>query len=248
MSQIHPVNFRDIGGIPVETGTLVAKKFFRSGQVVDVAAETVDFLHKSCKVKTIYDFRSKDELQKMPDTKIPEASFKHIDILKTASENQVSMDEMITENGDAHANMLVTYEEMVTTKSAQEGYTQFLVDLVNKNEPILFHCFAGKDRTGFAAALILKIAGATDQQIMTDYLRTNEMRQAANQEILNQFKDKLTAKGLEELEIALCVAPEYLVRANQTINKNYGNFTNYLKDGLQLGTDYVAEFRNLYVK
>ena len=247
MSQIQPVNFRDIGGISVSTGTLAPKIFFRSGQVVNIANETVDFLQNSCSLKRIYDFRSAEEVQKMPDTKIPEVNFTHLDILQTSKANQASMDQMVEGTGDAHENMLATYEQMVVSDSARQGYAHFLTDLLSNNEPVLFHCFAGKDRTGFAAALILKIAGASDQQIMTDYLKTNELRKEATKQIIDHFKDTMTAADLQELEIALNVAPEYLQRANDTIYKSFGSFDNYLKKGLGLETSFVSEFRHQYV-
>lgn len=248
MSQIQPVNFRDIGGIPVANGTLQRQTFFRSGQIVNVEPQTVDFLEKSCNIKTIYDFRSAEELAKMPDTVIPSAAFKHLDILATASANQASLDEMMEGTGDAYQNMLLTYEQMITSSSAQAGYAQFLTDLVTTQEPLLFHCFAGKDRTGLAAALILKVAGASEQQIMADYLKTNELRKEANQQIMDHFKDSMSEEDQRQLQIALTVAPEYLTRAKQTITDNYGDFDHYLQDGLHLGHDYVAEFRHLYVK
>lgn len=248
MSQIQPVNFRDIGGIPVANGTLTPNIFFRSGQVVDISNDTVDFLQNSCSLKRIYDFRSAEEVQKMPDTKIPSVTFTHLDILQTAKANQASMDEMVEGTGDAHENMLTTYEQMVTSDSARHGYAQFLTDLLTNNDPLLFHCFAGKDRTGFAAALILKIAGANDHQIMEDYLKTNTLRKEANQQIIAYFKDTMSTENLEQLQIALNVAPEYLNRANDTITNTFGSFNNYLHEGLGLENGFVSEFRHQYVK
>lgn len=241
------VNFRDIGGIQVPTGTLKPRFFFRSGAISGLNQVQSSFLKEACRIRDIYDFRSTDEVQQAPDTTISGTDYIHLDILSDKTANGASLGAMITSGNQVRQNMLKTYESIVLSQSAQRGYREFLLGLLQDRQPVLFHCFAGKDRTGFAAAIILKIAGANNQQIMADYLLTNQLRTKANQALLDQFRDQMTEQQLDNLHTALMVDADYLTHARDVLLNQFGTFDHYLTDGLGLPSDFVAEFRNLYV-
>lgn len=241
------INFRDIGGLKVPAGVLQTGYFFRSGAIAGITQEQSAFLRDECRIGDVYDFRSTDEVRQAPDTQVSGTTYYHIDILSDKTSNGASLGSMITSGNKVHENMLKTYESIVLSKSAQKGYHDFMMGLLADNAPILFHCFAGKDRTGFAAAVILRIAGANDQQIMDDYLLTNKLRVQANQDILNRFKDEMNQQQLDNLHVALMVDSDYLKHANDILLERFGTFDHYLKNGLQLPSDYVAQFRNKFV-
>lgn len=162
----------------------------------------------------------------------------------------VSFSEMIKNSKDGatiHKKMLETYKEIVVSESALNGYKKFLEDTLKSEEGILFHCFAGKDRTGFGAALILKIAGASDEQIIEDYLETNVMRKLENKKILQKVSNELSEEQLSALKKALNVNLDYLNYAKKVLIEEYGDFTNYLTFGLTLDDDYLKKFREKYV-
>lgn len=241
------INFRDIGGLKVPTGILRPGYFFRSGQIAGISPEQTAFLQDECRIGDIYDFRSTDEVKHAPDTDLSGSTYYHIDILSDKTANGASLGSMITSGNRVHENMMKTYESIALSKSARKGYHDFMMGLLEDDAPVLFHCFAGKDRTGFAAAVILKVAGADDQQIMDDYLLTNKLRVQANQDILNRFKNEMNQQQLDNLHIALMVDGAYLSHANEILLGRFGSFDHYLKDGLQLPSDYVAQFRNKFV-
>lgn len=143
--------------------------------------------------------------------------------------------------------MLTTYEELALQKSAQNGYHQFLMTIVDDPVPTAFHCFAGKDRTGVAAALILKSLGVSNDQILTDYLKTIEARKQENQEILDYLRDQLTSSQLKDVAVALTVQKSYLERYFSAIRQNYGDFDNYLINGLNLPSDFKSKMRQIYL-
>lgn len=241
------VNFRDIGGIRVPSGELQPGYFFRSGQIAGISKEQTAFLQDQCRIRDVYDFRSTDEVKQAPDSAISGAKYYHIDILSDKTSNGASLGAMITDGNQVHENMLKTYESIVLSQSAQQGYHDFMTDLLADDAPILFHCFAGKDRTGFAAAVILKVAGADDQQIMDDYLLTNQLRVKANEDLLNRFKNEMNQQQLDNLHTALLVDADYLRHANDVLLEHFGSFDGYLKNGLDLPSDYVARFREKFV-
>lgn len=170
-------NFRDIGDVSVKNGRLKEGYFYRSGQLVDLDQSDSYYLMNTCKISKIYDFRSPKERKEAPDKKLGKVSYESIDLLEsTNKKDSVSLQAMLENANNIEAAMLTTYEDLVKSDSASIGYRQFLEDILARNSPCIFHCFAGKVRTGVAAALILKIAGASNQDILADYLQTNQSR------------------------------------------------------------------------
>ncbi|WP_429973562.1 tyrosine-protein phosphatase [Enterococcus sp. AZ163] len=247
--EIMLANFRDIGGIPVEAGNFKSGYFYRSGQLTDLSEQDIRSLKKDYKIKKIYDFRSAQEIEEQPDTEIDGIEKENIDILQSvASINMAALNNMQgIDSKNVKNAMIETYSSLITSESAIEGYKQFLEGILDKNTPLVFHCFAGKDRTGIAAAIILKIAGATDEQIMNDYLKTNSSRVSINREILSTFKSTLTKDQLKALNIALLVDKSYLIHAQEVLNKTYGSFEGYLFEGLKVQKDYIDTFREKFV-
>ncbi|MGX7201994.1 tyrosine protein phosphatase [Enterococcus plantarum] len=242
-------NLRDIGGITVPTGTLKEGYFYRSGQLVGLEKKDIQFLEDDCRIKKVYDFRNKTEISEQPDMDMNNIKIENIDILASEDSSSIaSLQGMLDiDQSDVEKAMFETYEELVISNSALSGYSKFLTEILEENQPILFHCFAGKDRTGFAAALILKIAGASDQSIMDDYLKTNESRKSANKQIIDSLKSKLTEQQLNALELALNVDKTYLCHAKKVLEEHFGSFDNYLLEGLKLDTDYVDQFRKKFI-
>lgn len=246
-SQVKITNLRDIGGYQTPAGQLKTGIFFRSGELYDLSKEATDFLSHDLAIKKIFDFRRPSEIENRPDSKIAQATYENINLLSTPAQANPSLKNMVV-NPQMENYMFKVYAELVLSSSAQEGFHNFLLEALSLHKPLLFHCFAGKDRTGLAAALLLKIAGVADDDIFDDYLKTNQARQKANQEILNHFADKLSSQKLKELEISLSVKADYLKYAFAQIKENFGNFDNYLISGLSLPADYQAKFLAAYLE
>ncbi|MCD2255902.1 tyrosine-protein phosphatase [Lactobacillus sp. CC-MHH1034] len=242
-------NFRTLGHYPtIAGGEIKPGLLYRSGQLVDLTAEQTSYLADTLNIKRVVDFRSADERQQQPEQVWQTADYQVIDILADATANNASLGEMLTQEGHVRQGMLETYEQMVVSDSAKRGYHQFLTALVTDVKPTVFHCFAGKDRTGVAAALILKIAGVSDQVIFADYLKTNMARQAANQEIIATYGKDMTPAQKEALGQALLVDQAYLKHYFTVIDQNYGDFDHYLQEALALTPDFVTEFKHTFVK
>lgn len=235
-------NFRDIGGTTLKKGY-----FFRSGQLTDLEQKDIDFLKNTCKLSKIYDMRSQPEISSEPDTKIPFVPIENIDILGSAtSETNASLQDMLLNVDNIKEAMLSTYKELVVSDSALKGYSLFLNDILEEDAPVLFHCFAGKDRTGFGAALLLKISGATDDEIMEDYLLTNESRKKANEDYISSMKNELSPQQLAALPVALTVDKSYLEYANKVMKETFGDFKGYLSKGLKLKSTFAEEFNEKF--
>lgn len=247
LSQLGITNLRDIGGYPAAEGRLKAGVFFRSGELYQLPTETTTALHQQLAIKKIFDFRRPAEIKNRPDSSIPTAAYQNINLLAIPAQANPSLRNMVI-NPHMDHYMFSVYSELALSDSARNGYQLFLNELLTLKQPLIFHCFAGKDRTGFAAALLLKIAGVNKDDIFNDYLATNQARRQANQEILNEFADRLSPQKLSALKVSLNVRAEYLQHAFSEIEQHYGSFNNYLTTGLQLSPDYVTKFRQQFIE
>jgi protein-tyrosine phosphatase len=137
---------------------------------------------------------------------------------------------------DVTAHMEDTYRGFVRHNTAR--FAEFFRHLLASDEPTVFHCTAGKDRTGFAAALLLKAVGATDDEVMHDYLLTNE-RLVLPQE---------SRMGLprEAMVVLWRVQPEFLLAALDEADRSYGSLEGYLREGLALGAPERERLAALY--
>jgi protein-tyrosine phosphatase len=109
-----------------------------------------------------------------------------------------------------------------------ENFRALFAHLLEDRAPLVIHCTAGKDRTGFACALILHALGVPDDVIAEDYLLTNRFYR----------RDPSASPDLpEEVRQALAsVEASFLAAAFEVIQADYGSLENYFSDGLGLGT------------
>ncbi len=137
---------------------------------------------------------------------------------------------------DVTAHMQDTYRGFVRHNT--DRFAEFFTHLLESNEPTVFHCTAGKDRTGFAAALLLKAVGATDEEVMHDYLLTNERLELP----------EVSRLGLprEAMEVLWRVQPAFLHAAFGEVDASYGSLEGYFREGLGLHERERERLRELY--
>jgi protein-tyrosine phosphatase len=134
------------------------------------------------------------------------------------------------------AHMQDTYRGFVRHNT--ERFAEFFAHLLASGEPTVFHCTAGKDRTGFAAALLLKAVGASDDEVMHDYLLTND-RLVLPQE---------SRMGLprEAMVVLWRVQPDFLRAAFEEAEASWGSVDAYLREGLAIGPAERERLAALY--
>ncbi|MBK6006792.1 tyrosine-protein phosphatase [Ramlibacter ginsenosidimutans] len=138
---------------------------------------------------------------------------------------------------DVTAHMQDTYRGFV--RDSTPRFAEFFHHLLASDEPTVFHCTAGKDRTGFAAALLLKAVGASDAAVMHDYLLTNDRVRLPD----------ASSMGLprEAMEVLWRVHPEFLQAAFDEVDAAYGSLEQYFAEGLALREPERARLRHLYL-
>jgi len=149
--------------------------------------------------------------------------------------NERPADESVS---DAAADyMTEEYRRFPTLPGAQCAVRQ-VIALLAASRPVITHCFAGKDRTGFTVAVVLEAIGVDRDAIVADYLRSNDAVPALRERILDMMSQRAGSAMTPEAatfaearlsEDVLGVRAEYLDAARQTIDEKYGSLDGYLR-------------------
>jgi Protein tyrosine/serine phosphatase len=246
------INFRDLGDIPVADGKKIKpKKILRAGEPVKLSDTAINFLKKDCNISKVVDFRSTKECEERPNDIIEGTEYIHIDIMKSIEHNKTSMDEFIknTTSENVKTDMTNTYKDIILNLEAQQSYRKFINVLLNNEEgSVLFHCFAGKDRTGIGAMLVLEILGADREDIFIDFLKTNELRITANRAIIETVKEYgYSEEELDALKTSLNVDRSYLEAVYDTICKEYESVEQYIENVLKISQEDVDKLKEIYL-
>ena len=242
-------NFRDLGGYETKDGRHVKwHRLIRSGSLAHLNTLA------AIPVTIDIDLRAPEEVKQAPD-KLPQtASYYHLPVFKSdetdASHSDEEIMSRILKPGNGYQHMLDVYRRMVEVPTAKAAY-QRMFELLLSNNPAqasLFHCTAGKDRTGMAAYLILSALQVPEETILKDYLLTNKATQSFREQWLQTLRDKGESEVVVENRRALgSVSVDYLNQAIDLINTNYGNVQNYLTEYFDLSPNDLKQLQQLYL-
>ena len=230
-------NLRDLGGIINKEGkSIVWGKLFRSGDLSRLTESDLKYL-ESIGIKRVIDFRFEEEVLNAPDL-IPEGAERISLPVEDSLMHRSVMTAWLFNNDSAAFDTLLVYENKVFVTEFQDEFKSYF-DYLEQGKTTLFHCSAGKDRAGFAAALLLYALDVDEETIMENYLKSNQYL-----EEFNQFTvDYVNSMGLngDLLWPVLLVKREYLEAALNTINEQYGGMDNYLKNVLDVDVEKLKE-------
>jgi protein-tyrosine phosphatase len=223
------LNFRDLGGYVGADGRRVRwGRVFRSDHLGSLTAADVEALGR-LGVRTVVDFRGAHEYDGAPQGAPGEAVRRLERPITDGPAEGVTfyervMDRTITrfEVADLTDFYLRTLERSAATFGEVLGLA---ADPAHHS--LVFHCAAGKDRTGLTAALLLAALGVGEDDILDDYLLTNRYRSGRRMEVL---RPQLAAEGIDIDDFrALFVAPrEAMAGALAGVVKRYGSVEDYL--------------------
>ncbi|MEU8465094.1 tyrosine-protein phosphatase [Streptomyces sp. NPDC029003] len=249
-------NLRDLGGTPLAGGRTVRSGLvLRSGSLdrLDPAADPVV---AGLGLRTVIDFRSAAERADHPDRipagarllvrdvladKMSEGRMPAATQLKDLLADPVVAEEHLG-GGKAQALFGSVYRSFVATGSAHAAYRTLLTEAADPGAgPLLFHCTAGKDRTGWGATVILSLLGADDETLMAEYLSVNPAVKAAFAPMIEGFT---VAGGDPDIALALIgVFPSYLEAGLDEVRVRYGSMEKYVREGLGVADETVEALR-----
>lgn len=234
-------NFRDVAGPGYATtdgGRVRTGVFYRSN---DLRLTEADHgLLEGIGLRAVIDLRSPAEIALHPDPDVPGAEPLHFDAIGIPMERIAGL----TSRAEAVAIMEEVYRAFVTHPKSLAAFGAVLRQLATGG-PQLFHCSAGKDRTGWVAALLLHLAGVDDATIEADYLLTNARTAASRARAEAEIARHLGPGAVEVFEPTLVVDVTYLRAATATITDVHGDRASYLREGLGLDEATLDALRGL---
>ena len=254
-------NFRDV----TQTAGIAPGQLFRSSELSKLDDSGRAALTE-IGVTDVADLRSPAELARrgpgaVPDDVVlhhlpfPEVSHSHSDSDDPAeAPHETAWQKMMTEYSDeepAEAGqrwMTGEYERFPTLGGAQRAVRK-VITLLADGRAVLVHCFAGKDRTGFAVAIALEAAGVDQDAILTDYLRSNDATARLREHIVatTRSREGVTDEVVSFMESRLTdevlgVREQYLSTSRRVVEENYGGLDGYLR-ACEVSADDVARLR-----
>jgi len=223
-------NFRDLGGYTTTDGHHIKwGEIYRSADMSKLTDDDLAIL-KDRKITYDVDLRGTQESAQAPDRINPGTDY----ILLPAGSDNIDWAKSIAKLKGNQADSLMEAYYSNTDPLAQR-YKPFFDKLLNlpANNSLVFHCTAGKDRTGIGAALLLYALGVPYDLIVKDYLASNYYRRADNAKLTAQLVQYMHV----DQEVANSMAgvkKEYLDATFEAIKKKYGSVDNYLKTEIGL--------------
>jgi protein-tyrosine phosphatase len=250
------VNLRDVGGRAVTGGrevrTGVLYRSAELGRLGDGGGEAIVALG----IRRVYDLRTRAERRLLPDL-VPDGTRSIVlDILADSPDaDPAALMRLLADPAAARARLgdggterffIDAYRAFVALPSATAGFGRLFQDLaVAGHRPALVHCTTGKDRTGWAAAVLLMFLGVPERDVLDDYLLSNVMLRPAATRMLAEFAAR---GGDPELIRPLTeVRESYLDAALDEVRQRYGTIEAYVARGLGLDAAGRAELRRVFL-
>lgn len=223
-------NFRELGGIITKEGKKIKhNQLIRTDELSRLNENDLELLQQ-LNVKTIVDFRTEQE-RKISLDRVPKSCKNEIHLDIVAANMNTFMAKMREPNVNYKDLILGFYNDLVLGENAIKEYQTFFKVLQNpENTSIVYHCTAGKDRTGIATAFILEALNVDWETIENDYLMSNEFLKPKYAHLL------ATNPQLEDLFL---VNADYLQHAKELIDKNFYSMEDYLTDQLKVDLDLM---------
>jgi protein-tyrosine phosphatase len=242
-------NFRDLGGYAATDGAQVKwGVLYRSGNLAKAKSADLKRL-ESLDIHTVIDFRSDLEREKTPNRLPDPNNIKTLSIpilepsnSSWAKELRVAIQTKNIRNFDSSAKMGEWYQYLAVENVDQ--YKCFIHAVFKaQGAPVLWHCTAGKDRTGLAAAILLRLLGVQQDVVVKDYLLSANYADQRRSLILllRLTRGKAVADTIQTFMI---VQKEWIEAAFRAIELHWGSFETYSQEALELSGEQINQFRH----
>jgi protein-tyrosine phosphatase len=214
-------NFRDLGGYWTRGGQTIAwRRLFRSSELHHMTSHDIIQLKEGIRLRSVIDLRSSRQLE--PFSPLNEVGVEYYNIpLIDRGNDQENVNQDFSNMGEVYSYLVRREEFGRRVVEALEIISE------PDNLPLVFHCSAGKDRTGLLTAIVLGILGVTDEDIIEDYTLTAPYMK----ELINRWNsDPKATEALKNVpEYLLEASPESMTFFLSTLKREYGSVTGYVE-------------------
>ncbi|XEV00454.1 hypothetical protein FSHL1_005741 [Fusarium sambucinum] len=224
------LNIRDLGAVP--GSAIHPGHIFRSGMLDSVADDPEAISWLSSNIKTVFDLRSKEERAAYPSPKVPSIKFVFCERI-TAYPQPIPADFTMDDGSAAWREQLMAV--VTAYKPTIRAILQHVRD--KPEEPFLFHCTAGRDRTGVVAGLLQTLAGTKQTDVILDYMLSRIGIEPARERLTLFVMETV---GVEDTEVPgfwnmVSLRPTFWEAFVEGVNAEYGGWNGYVK-GLGFST------------
>lgn len=222
-------NIRDLTGIKTEDGRKIKKNsFIRSADLHLLSKDELDILKNEYDLKTVIDFRSTRSFTNKHDLVDDSINLVHITALKYLE--QQAYDKTIPLPPREFFKDI--YKQLSLNPDGILTYKKFMETVIKtESGSILYHCTSGKDRTGIATSILLRVLGCSMETIYEEHMRTNEFADKLFDDFLKSYTPK-DEKDYEFYYVYYITQKEFLDYYFELINEKYGSFDNYIKEAI----------------
>ena len=258
------INARDLGGMIGHEGRKVrCGLLLRTAHLHDATDEDIDRLQNEYHLRRIFDFRSLGEAEFLPDREVPGATHHLLPTIDLSAERLteqpipqeafLDLERHIVNYAfypEVQTMAADMYPSLIRSEYSQLQYATFLRLIVETPEGgVLWHCFQGKDRTGWGAAFILSALGVDREAIIADFDRSND----AYRELVTRLNNDIIARGGGEAEMDVVqafmgVSTKNFRRTLDLIDREFGGMIPYLQNQLFLSKGDIQLLRKRYLE
>ncbi|MBR6342158.1 MAG: tyrosine-protein phosphatase [Treponema sp.] len=245
-------NYRDLGGIQTADGRFTRPHMLIRGTTLfDPTVLGIKILKDKYKLKTVIDLRTQKELLEKPDILIDGVEIVHMPVITEAvagisHEKKVrSMKTLVL-----MPRMEDLYVSMVTGESLENvvKILRFILTLPSQKFAVIFHCTAGKDRTGVIAALLLSFLGVDRETIIRDYLLTNRHVQfKANMAYIGLLLTRGNHKLAHKIKHYFMAEPDFIKASLNRLEKDFGSLEEFFRQKLKFTEEETKKIKDKFL-
>ena len=234
-------NFRDLGGLATVDGRVTRSGvLFRSSALEELSSRDVRLLIDDIGLRTVIDLRSDDDREiahSLLDTPV-----RYINLPISRGGPTTSLERPM--GADGRVDMPRIYRMYIETSAP--SIIEIIAELTSGATPALFHCAAGKDRTGVVAAILLSAVGVTRDAVIADFMETEPVladiiaylqRRPAYADIVLRFPPG-----------TMDVDPKFISDFLDDVDRTYGGMFTWLTEHAGVSPESVARLEQLLVE
>lgn len=257
--QLH--NVRDLGGMAAADGRVVKDGLLFRGDQPYFASEADKRKLVELGVRTMVDFRSLAEHEEKPDPDVPSIRNLYLPVIQDVragithgEEENARIGQMLMSGQHVDISFVDDYMgnmycQFIGDEFANGQYARFVDEVIasaQRGEGIMWHCTAGKDRAGFATAILLEALGVSRDDIVTDYLLTNECLRDFTAGFIAKVAQRFPDESLQQAIARFFSADaSYLAAAYDEADCLYGSMSAYLEQALGIDEAKRARLQDL---
>ena len=237
------INARDLGGLVTTDGKQVRKrKLIRADALNNLTSAGIEKL-RDYGLNTIIDLRTETERDEKPDPGIQDVAMLQIPIFEEETAG-ITREKDSTAKMSSVPDMSRLYRHMVSDDHSVAQLAKVVTAIMKVNTGcVLFHCTAGKDRTGVVAMLLLGILGVSDEDILEDYIYTNATGADVAYAYSNMVLKKTGNEALAESVKRAFLADESYLLGAMSVIEGCGGYDQFFRKQLGVADEEIDHFR-----